>query len=79
MEVIKRMVAHHVALYPEKGPELLENLRNAQVPIQGAELDELILLHAIHHIWLGQGQGKERFEEAAEAADPNLDGLGKLI
>lgn len=72
------MVAHHVFLYPENAPELLQSLRNAQVPIQGAELDDLKLLHMIHLIWLDQKEGKKRFEEAAKAVDPNLDGLGIL-
>lgn len=72
------MVAHHVYLHPENATELLKSLRNAQVPIQGAELHELYLLHVIHHTWLGRNEGKERFEEAAKAVKPNLDGLGML-
>lgn len=75
------MVAHYMTLEPANAPELLKNLRNAQVPIQGAELHELYLLHVIHLIWQGHGEKKlnqehKRFEEAAKAVNPNLDGLG---
>ena len=55
---------------------MLEELRNARVLIQGAELHEMYLLHMVHLIWLGQSEGKKRFEAAAKAVNPNLNGLG---